>query len=146
MYQILLKLHNVLAWLVLGTGFFVLVKALGARATWSVPETAWVRRLTLLVHLQLVAGLALWIVSPAVSAARSAMGETMKDAALRRLVVEHPTLMLAAVISATVTSVLVRKAGSSEAKAQKALVGTAVTLLLVAAMVPWQLLTGRWTS
>ena len=146
MYQILLKLHNVLAWLVLGTGFSVLVKALGARATWSVPETAWGRRLTLLVHLQLVAGLALWFVSPWVNTGREVMAQTMKDATLRRIVVEHPTLMLVAVITATVTSVLVRKAGSSEAKAQKALVGTAVTLLLVAAMVPWQLLTGRWTS
>jgi hypothetical protein len=54
--------------------------------------------------------------------------------------------MLVAVITATVTSVLVRKAGSSEAQAKKALVGTAVTLLLVAAMIPWQRLTGSWTS
>lgn len=146
MYEILLKLHNVLAWLVLGTGFFVIVKALGARTTWSVPETAWVRRLTLLVHLQLVAGLALWFVSPWVNTGRAAMAQTMKDATLRRIVVEHPTLMLVAVITATVTSVLVRKAGSSEAKAKKALVGTAVTLLLVAAMIPWQRLTGSWTS
>ena len=29
---------------------------------------------------------------------------------------------------------------------EKALVGTAVTLLLVAAMIPWQRLTGSWTS
>ena len=146
MYQILLKLHNVLAWLVLGTGFFVIVKALGARATWSAPETAWVRRLTLLVHLQLVAGLALWFVSPWVNTGREVMAQTMKDATLRRIVVEHPTLMLVAVITATVTSVLVRKAGSSEGKAKKALIGTAVTLLLVAAMIPWQRLTGSWTS
>ena len=118
MYEILLKLHNVLAWLVLGTGFFVIVKALGARTTWSVPETAWVRRLTLLVHLQLVAGLALWFVSPWVNTSRAVMAQTMKDATLRRIVVEHPTLMLVAVITATVTSVLVRKAGSSEAQAK----------------------------
>ena len=146
MYEILLKLHNVLAWLVLGIGSFVIVKALGARTTWSVPETAWVRRLTLLVHLQLVAGLALWFVSPWVNTSRAVMAQTMKDATLRRIVVEHPTLMLVAVITATVTSVLVRKAGSSEAQAKKALVGTAVTLLLVAAMIPWQRLTGSWTS
>jgi hypothetical protein len=50
------------------------------------------------------------------------------------------------VISATVTSVLVRKGASSEAKAKKALVGTAITLLLVAAMIPWQRLVGSWVS
>lgn len=146
MYGVILKFHNVLAWLVLATGVFVLFKALTAKASWGDGETSWVRRLTLFVHLQLVAGLALWFVSPGVAAARATMSDTMKDSALRRLVVEHPTLMVLAVVAATVTSVTVRKASGSEAKAGKALVGTAITLVLAAAVIPWDRLIGSWTS
>jgi hypothetical protein len=146
MYPFILKFHNVLAWLVLATALLVLVKALTARTTWGDAETSWVRRLTVLAHLQLVAGLTLWFVSPAIAAARVAMGASMKDAATRRTLVEHPTLMVVAVIAATVTSVLVRKAHGSDAKAKKALVGTLITLVLVAAMLPWNRLIGSWTA
>jgi hypothetical protein len=74
------------------------------------------------------------------------VGDTMKNAELRRLVVEHPTLMILAVVAATVTSVLVRKAPSSETKARQALIGTIVSLALIAAVIPWQTLLGRWTA
>jgi uncharacterized membrane protein YgaE (UPF0421/DUF939 family) len=68
----------------------------------------------------------------------------MKDAGLRRLVVEHPTLMLAAVVAATVMGARVKRGATPEGQARTALVGAAVTLLLVAAMVPWDRLVGRW--
>ncbi len=146
MYPFVLKFHNVLAWLVLATALVVLIKALTARTTWGDADTSWVRRLTVLAHLQLVAGLTLWFVSPTIAAAREAMGASMKDATTRRTLVEHPTLMVVAAIAATVTSVLVRKAASPEAKAKKALVGTLLTLVLVAAMLPWNRLVGSWTA
>lgn len=146
MYPFVLKFHNVLAWLVLVVGLLVIVKAVTAKSSWGDAETSWVRRLTVLAHLQLVAGLTLWFVSPAVSAARDAMGASMKDATTRRTLVEHPTLMVVAVVVATVTSVLVRKASGAEAKAKKALVGTLATLVLVAAMIPWNRLIGSWTA
>ncbi|MES2522261.1 MAG: hypothetical protein V4617_06165 [Gemmatimonadota bacterium] len=146
MYEIILRLHNVLAWIVLLTGLYVVFLAVTRTATWSDADTGWVRRLTLFVHLQLVAGLVLWFVSPAVAPARASMATTMKDPALRRVVVEHPTLMVLAVIAATVSSVLVRKAPTAAGKARKALVGTLVTLALVAAVIPWQRMVGSWTS
>lgn len=146
MYQILISVHNILAWLVLVVGPFVLVRAFTQQRTWSDGDTGWVRRLTLLVHLQLLAGLGLWFTSPTVAQARASMGDTMKDANLRRLVVEHPTLMLAAAIAATVTGVLVKKAPTSAAKAKKAQIGTLITMLLIAAVVPWARLVTVWTN
>jgi hypothetical protein len=146
MYGFLIGAHNLLAWAVLLVGGLVIVRALGRSATWSAAETTLVRRLTLLVHLQLLAGLGLWFVSPAVSAARASMGDAMKDPALRRLVVEHPFLMVLAVIAATVSGVLVKKAPSPATKARKALIGTLVTLALVAAVIPWHRLVGTWTQ
>ncbi len=145
MYGFLIGAHNLLAWAVLLVGGLVIVRALGRSATWSATETTLVRRLTLLVHLQLLAGLGLWFVSPAVSTARASMGDAMKDPALRRLVVEHPFLMVLAVIAATVSGVLVKKAPSPATKARKALIGTLVTLALVAAVIPWQRLVTKWT-
>lgn len=146
MYGFLIAAHNVLAWLVLVVGITVLAKGATRKSAWDAGDTSWVRRLTLFVHLQLVAGLALWFVSPTVAQARATMGETMKDSALRRLVVEHPTLMIAAVIAATITSVRVRKAENAESKSKRALVGTAITLVLVAAVIPWARLVTSWTN
>ncbi|WP_396205220.1 hypothetical protein [Gemmatimonas sp.] len=146
MYGFLIAAHNVLAWLVLGVGAMVLVKGATRKGAWDAGDSSWVRRLTLLVHLQLVAGLALWFVSPTVALARATMGETMKDSALRRLVVEHPTLMIAAVIVATITSVRVRKAEPATVKSTRALVGAAITLVLVAAVIPWARLVTSWTT
>lgn len=146
MYEPILTVHNLLAWAVLGTGLFVVVRALQVRTRWSNADTSWVRRLTLFVHLQLVAGLALWFVSPTVQQARQSMGDTMRNPALRRVVVEHPTLMVLAVIAATVSGVLVRKAQGSAAKARTALVGTVATLALASAVIPWEQLVARWTA
>ncbi|WP_373060065.1 hypothetical protein [Gemmatimonas sp.] len=146
MYGILIGTHNLLAWAVLIVGVLVLARALSRSATWSAAETGLVRKLTLLVHLQLLAGLGLWFVSPTVAAARGSMSATMKDPALRRLVVEHPFLMILAAVAATVSGVLVKKATGSAAKARRALAGTLITLALVAAVIPWQRLVARWTE
>ena len=145
MYGILIGTHNLLAWAVLVVGGLVIARAISRQATWSDADTGVVRKLTLLVHLQLLAGLGLWFVSPAVAAARASMGDTMKDPALRRLVVEHPFLMVLAVIAATVSGVLVKKGAAPAAKAKRALIGTLVTLALVAAVIPWQRLVTKWT-
>ena len=145
MYGFLISAHNLLAWAVLIVGVLVLSRAGSRRATWSEADTGLVQKLTLLVHLQLLAGLGLWFVSPAVAAARASMSSTMKDPALRRLVVEHPFLMVLAVIAATVSSVRVKKASDSATKAKRALVGTLFTLALVAAVIPWQRLVTKWT-
>jgi len=146
MYGFLSSAHNLLAWAVLIVGVLILSRAGSRRATWSEADTGLVQKLTLLVHLQLLAGLGLWFVSPAVAAARASMSTTMKDPALRRLVVEHPFLMVLAVIVATVSSVRVKKASDSATKAKRALVGTLVTLALVAAVIPWQRLVAKWTQ
>ncbi len=145
MYGILLAAHNVLAWIVLVVGVLVLVRALSRSATWSDSDTGLVRKFTLVVHLQLLAGLGLYFVSPAVAAARTSMGDAMKDPAQRRLVVEHPFLMVLAVIAATVSGVLVKKAVGSPAKAKRALIGTLVTMALIAAVIPWSRLITKWT-
>jgi hypothetical protein len=54
--------------------------------------------------------------------------------------------MLAAVIAATITSVRVRKADGAAVKSRRALVGTLITLALVAAVIPWAQLVARWTA
>jgi hypothetical protein len=146
MYGLVIGVHNVLAWLVLVVAVLVLVRALTRRSTWSDADTGLVRKLTLLVHLQLLAGLTLWFVSPTVAAARATMSATMKDSAARRLVVEHPTLMLLAAVAATVSGVMVKKATGPEAKSKKALIGTLITLLLIAAVIPWARLVTSWTN
>jgi hypothetical protein len=54
--------------------------------------------------------------------------------------------MIAAVVAATIMGARVKRGATPEWQARTALVGAAVTLLLVAAMVPWDRLVGRWTG
>jgi prepilin-type N-terminal cleavage/methylation domain-containing protein len=54
-------------------------------------------------------------------------------------------IVVLAVIAATVSGVLVKKGAAPAAKAKRALIGTLVTLALVAAVIPWHRLVATWT-
>jgi len=56
---------------VLVVGVLVIARAVTRSASWSAVETGLVWKLTLLTHLTLLAGLGLWFVGPAVTAARA---------------------------------------------------------------------------
>lgn len=137
----ILALHNSLRWLVLLFAVVALLRALkginggvdyatGARRALSV--------FVISVHLQLVLGIVLFGVSPLARGAMANMGATMKDAGLRSVVVEHPTLMLLAVIVATATGVIARRGPDDTVRHRRAAIGIALTLGLMLAGIPWQ--------
>jgi hypothetical protein len=66
------------------------------------------------------------------------MKATMADRAVRFFVAEHPTLMVVAVVVATIGSIVAKNAPDDASRHRKALVFTAVTLLLILAGIPWQ--------
>lgn len=140
MHPALLHTHNALRWIVLVAGLLTLVKAAGGLRgdrPYDAARRAGVAFMASL-HLQLVLGLLLFVVSPMVHQAMGDMAATMQDPGTRFFIAEHPTLMVIAVVVATVGSIISKNADNDAARHRKLLVFTVVTLLLLLGGIPWQ--------
>ncbi|MDD3638055.1 MAG: hypothetical protein RBR84_10530 [Bacteroidales bacterium] len=134
LYNILLKSHSGLRWLLLFMFIAALVQ-LGRKAFGKADIN--VKKISLytliLAHIQLLLGLALYFISPKVIFDAAAM----KDSILRFYLVEHISLMLIAIIILTI--------GYSKSKALFALPGGAkkafyyyfISLILILVSIPW---------
>jgi hypothetical protein len=140
LYPTLLFIHSVLRWLVLGFAVNALLRAWRGRAS-SAAYTAQDRLGALLFvaafHIDVVLGLTLYSVSPVAQTALANFGAAMKVGQLRFFVMEHPVMMLLAVVLATVGSVRIKRAASDAQKHQRTLVFFGIALLLILAAIPW---------
>jgi uncharacterized membrane protein len=140
MHSALLHTHNLLRWVILLAGLYAIVKSMqglkGDRPYASARRVGVVFMASL--HLQLITGLLLFVVSPLVHVAMSDMKSTMADAATRFYIAEHPTLMVIAVVVATIGSIVAKNAPDDAARHRKLLVFTVVTMLLLLGGIPWQ--------
>lgn len=135
MYGIALMVHSLLRWVV-----YVGV-AVRAAVGWHGVATGRApggpdRRASLvamiLADLQMTLGLLLWgVLSPVVSQARGDMGAAMKDGTLRWPLVEHPTLMIVAVVLVHVAHVLTKRATTPAGHRNPAIVATLALLALL---------------
>lgn len=141
MYPVVLGVHNLLRWAIIGAGLWAVFLA------WRgwVQGAAWTRREAMasrifvgLLDLQLLIGVLLYAVfSPLTRQAFRNMGAAMRDAPVRYFLVEHVVMMLAAIVAAHVGMVLVKRAGTDVAKYQRAAVWLGVALAAVIGFVPW---------
>lgn len=140
MHPALLHTHNLLRWVVLLLGVLAFVKAYQG-ISGDRPYAA-ARRVgvffTAALHLQLLLGLGLFLVSPFIRTAMSDMQTTMRDAATRFFVAEHPTVMVAAVVLMTIGGLVAKNAASDAARHRKAMVFIGITMLLLLWGIPWQ--------
>ena len=139
MHPALLHTHNALRWVILIAGLLTVLKAVrGLKG--DVPYAS-ARRSGVVfmagLHLQLILGLVLFVVSPLVQHAMGDMAATMQDAGTRFFIAEHPTLMVIAVVVATIGSIVSKNAADDAARHRKLLVYTGVTFLLLLAGIPW---------
>lgn len=140
MHAAILHSHNLLRWAVLILGVLALVKALqglsGARPYKAARGAGLL--FTAALHVQLLLGLLLLMVSPTVKAAMRDMAATMADPSLRKVVVEHPTVMVIAAILMTVGGIVAKNAADDASRHRKAATVIAVALALVLWGIPWQ--------
>jgi hypothetical protein len=68
------------------------------------------------------------------------MGTTMKDPVMRFFAVEHPFMMLLAVIVAQAGFSLSKRAGSDRAKFVRAAICYTISAVLILAAIPWPFL------
>ncbi len=139
MYQGLLHTHILLRYFILIMLIVVIVMAiigLLKKRPYGKLDNKFSLYLLIFTHLQLVAGLILYFVSPFVKFS----AETMKDPALRYWTVEHVTGMIVAIALITVARITTKKLPLDAAKHMRMLVLNAVALAIIIAVI---ILSGR---
>jgi hypothetical protein len=141
-YLVLKDIHNILRWLVILTAFWALFRVWGgllARRTWAAADRHAGLAFTSTLNLQLVLGLIVLFAGPT-GAAFSNMGQAMKDPTTRFFAVEHPFLMILAVVVAQVGFSLAKRAATDRARFLKAAIPYTLATIFVLISIPWPFL------
>lgn len=141
LYPVVLFLHSWLRWGVVVLG----VVALGASLTGWLRGRSWTRtdrRLQLLCvsafDLQLLLGMTLYFaLSPFTPGSMDALRTNLSVPSLRFFSLEHPVMMLLALVAVHVASALSRRAEDATRRHRIWAAGLLVALLLVALAIPW---------
>ena len=139
-YQILLSLHNLTRWLVLGAmlwALFVIGRDLLKKAPWTDEDKRAGVVFTGALGLQLLLGLAVYFIGPYFALAAEGMGAITADRVVRFFALEHPVQMILAVVVAQVGYSVSKRAGTDRKKFLWAAAGYGVAALLVLGSIPW---------
>ena len=141
MYEILLRSHSGLRWVVLALVLGAIVKSVIGMNSGNKFEGI-DNKLSLFamisVHVQLLLGLGLYFISPFVKAAMEAgMGEAMKDSVMRFWLVEHLFGMLIGITLITIGRIASKKATEDKAKFKNIAVYFTLGLLAIIITIPW---------
>lgn len=91
-------------------------------------------------HIQLILGLAAYYFSSYYTAMKEiGMGAAMKDATLRKNMVEHPLLILVAITLITIGFSSHKKKTNSKSKFKTIAIFYTVALVLILAVIPWEI-------
>jgi len=89
-------------------------------------------------HIQLLIGLGWYFMSPTYKAIKtSGMGATMKDSSSRLLAVEHPIMMILAIILITMGWLKHKKKTSDQSKFKTIAIYYTLALLFILSRIPW---------
>jgi hypothetical protein len=141
MYSILLSGHNLLRWAFLAVALIAIFKAvLGLRG--SNPFTAGDKKLggilVALAHTQLLIGIILWFISPAVQGALTLGMKTAMGNPISRLqLMEHPLTMILAVALIQIGRIKSKKAYADTDKHRRSLIYYGIALVLILSRIPW---------
>jgi heme A synthase len=92
----------------------------------------------IVMHVQLLIGLGWYFMSPAYKVLKeNGMGETMKDSATRLLAVEHPLMMIIAIVFVTIGWSKHKKQTTDKGKFKTITIFYGLALLFVLSRIPW---------
>lgn len=140
MYEFIKGLHNLLRWVVLlgGVSALVLMLAgLASRSAWTGRERGVGAAFAGSLHLQVLVGLLLYVISPIVRGGWRDLGTAMGNDATRFFLVEHLAVMILAAGAAQVGLSLARRAATDRARYVRALAGFGIAMLLILYGIPW---------
>jgi len=140
MYTGLKHLHSFLPYLLLTVLVLALVKSFIAYRTNQAHTDAHRKNgliVLILAHIQLLIGLALYFISPKSVTALSDMGAAMKDATLRLYALEHPLMMIIAIVFITMAYSKSKKDIADSLKHKVKSVYYLIALVLILSRIPW---------
>ena len=138
-YIYLKDIHNLVRWLVLLTCIWALFRVwagLLKRTEWTKKDRIAGLVFSSVLNVQFLLGLIVLFVGP-VHTYYSNMAATMKDSVARFFAVEHPFMMLLAVIAAQAGFSMSKRAGTDRAKFLKAAICYTISTVLILAAIPW---------
>ncbi len=140
MYDLLLSIHNLMRWLFLAAAIYAIFRAIQGVSNQSPfgkqDKTAGTLLLSV-AHSQLLVGLVLWFLSPNIQRAMADMAVAMKDSVARLQLIEHPLVMILAVVLIQVGKIKSKKAYADLDKHKRSLIYYGLGLVLVLSRIPW---------
>jgi len=145
MFEIIQQLHSYwgyLTLLIIVLATFNAIKGLMSNGNFSNKDYKISLFALIVTHIQIILGVFLFMFSPNAMGAIKAngMGAVMKDALLRFSTVEHPLIMIIAVVLITIGFSKHKKKEASKAKFKTIAVFYGIALLLILSRIPW----GTW--
>jgi len=139
MYSGLLHAHSGLRWLVLAALLYAIYQSFtGKKSGMKFSDAKMAGTLAVSsMHVQFLLGLVIYLQSPWFTMLQEKGGALMSNSEARFFAVEHPIMMLIAVIVVTIGNVKAKKAVTDAAAFQKRLVWFSITLLIILVAIPW---------
>jgi hypothetical protein len=146
MYTPFLAVHSYLRWLVLILAIVAIVRAISGIAggrPWAPADDAAGKWFKVSLEAQMAIGLIIYFfLSPFTMSAWSNMGETMRNAPLRLIVIEHQVGMIIAIALANIGRARIRKAADPARRHRLAAIFFILAFLAVVLSIPWPFMAG----
>lgn len=138
----ILQIHSYWAYLALGILLIAFLNALVGllkKSNFNSKDLRISLFTLIIAHIQLLIGLAWYFMSPAYKHLKEiGMGEAMKDSKIRLLAVEHPLVMIIAIVLITIGFSKHKKKEKALEKFKTIAVYYGIALILVLSRLPWE--------
>ena len=140
MYSIILQAHHWIAFIALALLAYATINgAIGSNSEKVFDDSHRKINLFALIstHTMLLLGIVLLIISPVAQTAFADMGAAMKDGAIRKAVVEHPTMNIIAAVLVTIANAKSKKAVGNGRKFKVSMIYFGLALILILSRLPF---------
>lgn len=140
MYTGLKHLHSFLPYILLLLLLLGLIKSFIAYRTNKQHTTSDKKRglwLLIISHIQFLVGIVLYFISPMSKAGLADLGSAMKDSTLRLYAVEHPLVMIIAIVFITMAHSKSKKDIADSLKHKVKSIYYLIALVLILSRIPW---------
>jgi hypothetical protein len=146
MLNLILILHSLLRWAAIAFGLVAIGRAAAGLtktpATWSESDAKFSRLFAISLDVQMLLGILMYLFfSTITTSAFQNMGEAMGNSVVRFWIVEHPTIMLVALVFAHIGVARARKMVNPNGKHRTTLIflGISLALILYGTTLTWSL-------
>jgi|TARA_B100002003_G_scaffold162166_1_gene150535 uncharacterized membrane protein (DUF485 family) len=142
MLNLILILHSLLRWAAIAFGLVAIGRAAAGLTktptTWIESDAKFSRLFAISLDVQMLLGILMYLFfSTITTSAFQNMGEAMGNSVVRFWIVEHPTIMLVALVFAHIGVARARKMVNPNAKHRTTLIFLGISLALILIGTPW---------